>query len=50
MIERGRGNGCQSYPDYLDLRDRNRSFDGLGSTPAKIQRGFQRNARCRLTL
>src|SRR2546426_2604646 len=22
-------NGAQSYPDYLDLRDRNRSFDGL---------------------
>src|SRR5689334_15243858 len=21
-------NGTQSYPDYLDLRDRNRSFDG----------------------
>src|SRR4029078_11458297 len=21
--------GIQSYPDYLDLRDRNRSFDGL---------------------
>ena len=35
MIEREPGNGCQSYPDYLDLRDRNRSFDGLGSTPAK---------------
>ena len=36
--------GYQSYPDYLDLRDRNRSFDGLaaftilwqGWTPAKI--------------
>jgi hypothetical protein len=22
--------GAQSYPNYLDLRDRNRSFDGLG--------------------
>ena len=32
MIERevGKGNTPQqSYPDYLDLRDRNRSFDGL---------------------
>jgi predicted permease len=24
-------NGTQSYPDYLDLRDRNRSFDGLAA-------------------
>jgi len=31
MIERERGNGYQSYPDYLDLRDRNRSFDGLAA-------------------
>ena len=23
--------GTQSYPDYLDLRDRNRSFDGLAA-------------------
>ncbi|HEY1338882.1 MAG TPA: ABC transporter permease, partial [Bryobacteraceae bacterium] len=23
--------GAQSYPDYLDLRDRNRSFDGLAA-------------------
>ncbi|HYL76374.1 MAG TPA: ABC transporter permease [Bryobacteraceae bacterium] len=29
MIERARGNGYSSYPDYVDLRDRNRSFDGL---------------------
>jgi predicted permease len=32
MIERELGKGYtpqQSYPDYLDLRDRNRSFDGL---------------------
>src|SRR6202050_3952205 len=32
MVERevGKGNTPQqSYPDYLDLRDRNRSFDGL---------------------
>ncbi len=31
MIERERGNGNPSYPDYLDLRDRNRSFDGLAA-------------------
>ncbi|HYL76376.1 MAG TPA: ABC transporter permease [Bryobacteraceae bacterium] len=31
MIERERGNGRASYPDYLDLRDRNRSFDGLAA-------------------
>jgi predicted permease len=31
-IERGRDKaGTQSYPDYLDLRDRNRSFDGLAA-------------------
>lgn len=32
----------QSYPDYLDLRDRNRSFDGLAGftiTPAALQSG-----------
>jgi predicted permease len=33
MIERAQGNQdalpMQSYPDYKDLRDRNRSFDGL---------------------
>jgi predicted permease len=32
MVERGQGKSNtpqQSYPDYLDLRDRNRSFDGL---------------------
>ena len=35
MIERGQRSGdqdsspMQSYPDYRDLRDRNRSFDGL---------------------
>src|SRR5260221_5080979 len=28
MLERTKGNGNASYPDYLDLRDRNRSFDG----------------------
>lgn len=31
MIEREKGNGSASYPDYLDLRDRNRSFDGLAA-------------------
>src|ERR1700681_1237805 len=30
LIERGIDkDSSQSYPDYLDLRDRNRSFDGL---------------------
>jgi hypothetical protein len=28
-IEHGSDYGYQSYPDYLDLRDRNRSFDSL---------------------
>ena len=27
----GTGYGSLSYPDYLDLRDRNHSFDGLVS-------------------
>ena len=31
MIEREKGSGYASYPDYLDLRDRNRSFDGLAA-------------------
>jgi len=32
MIERGADkNSNQSYPDYLDLRDRNRSFDALAA-------------------
>jgi predicted permease len=32
MLERGSDkNSNQSYPDYLDLRDRNRSFDGLAA-------------------
>ena len=31
MIERAVGNGRSSYPDYLDLRDRNRTFDGLAA-------------------
>ncbi len=48
-IERGTdGSSWQSYPDYLDLRERNRSFDGLaafnpvavgldrGENPAKV--------------
>src|SRR5947209_6978411 len=30
-IQRANGWGYQSYPDYLDLRDRNRSFDGLAA-------------------
>jgi predicted permease len=29
MIEQANGVPMQSYPDYLDLRDRNRSFDDL---------------------
>jgi predicted permease len=30
MIERGKGNDIsQSYPDYLDLRDRNQTLDGI---------------------
>src|SRR5207248_3538269 len=32
MVERGKDKaGNQSYPDYLDLRDRNRSFDSLAA-------------------
>jgi predicted permease len=30
-LQHGSENGFQSYPDYLDLRDRNRSFDGLAA-------------------
>jgi predicted permease len=30
-LQHGDDNGFQSYPDYLDLRDRNRSFDGLAA-------------------
>ncbi len=30
-IEYGDGSGWHSYPNYLDLRDRNRSFDGLAA-------------------
>jgi predicted permease len=29
MIERGKGAPTQSYPDYLDIRDQNRTFDGV---------------------
>jgi predicted permease len=29
--EYGDGSGWQSYPNYLDLRDRNRSFEGLAA-------------------
>ena len=38
----------QSYPDYLDLRERNRSFDGLaGYTATQVGhgRGFRRIER-----
>ncbi|HEV3141601.1 MAG TPA: ABC transporter permease, partial [Vicinamibacterales bacterium] len=32
QLERGKDkDGAQSYPDYIDLRDRNRSFDGLAA-------------------
>lgn len=32
LYELGRSNGQnESYPSYLDLRDRNRSFDGLAA-------------------
>jgi predicted permease len=31
VIQGRDGWGYQSYPDYLDLRDRNRSFDGLAA-------------------
>jgi predicted permease len=32
MLQRGAGHsGSQSYPDYLDLRDRNRSFEDLAA-------------------
>jgi predicted permease len=30
-LQHGYHNGFQSYPDYLDLRDRNRSFDDLAA-------------------
>src|SRR6202012_2848480 len=30
-IQHGSDNGFQSYPDYLDLRDRNHSFEGLAA-------------------
>jgi predicted permease len=43
MIERGQDNSpMQSYPDYLDLRDRNRSFDGVVAydiSPAGLDTG-----------
>jgi hypothetical protein len=29
QIERAKGEPSESYPDYVDLRDRNRSLDGL---------------------
>jgi predicted permease len=43
QLMRGKGkDGFQSYPDYLDLRDHNRSFDALvayGATVAGIDTG-----------
>jgi predicted permease len=43
MIERSEGSAnMQSYPDYLDLRDRNRSFDDLAAydmAPAGLDAG-----------
>ncbi len=42
MIERGKGEATQSYPDYLDIRDHNRSFDGVMAydiSPAGLDTG-----------
>jgi predicted permease len=43
MIERGQNSSpMQSYPDYVDLRDRNRSFDGMAAydmAPAGLEAG-----------
>src|SRR5712691_1943065 len=37
----------QSYPDYIDLRDRNRSFDGLaGYDAAQVGLDTGENAAC----
>ncbi|HTV03829.1 MAG TPA: ABC transporter permease [Acidobacteriaceae bacterium] len=33
-LQHGSDNGFESYPDYLDLRDRNHSFDGLAAFTA----------------
>ena len=41
-IQRGSDQIIHSYPDYLDLRDRNRSFDGLAAydlSPAGLDTG-----------
>src|SRR5439155_25782211 len=42
-VQHGDRNGCaESYPDYLDLRDRNRSFEDLAAytyTPAALDMG-----------
>ena len=42
-IEQGKDDSpMQSYPDYLDLRDRNRSFDGMAAysiAPAGLDTG-----------
>src|SRR5271163_2256128 len=35
-LQHGSDNGYQSYPDYLDLRDRNRTFDGLAAFTASV--------------
>ena len=46
MIERGSdGTPMQSYPDYLDLRERNRSFDGSGGVPDHA-RGTEYGTQC----
>ncbi len=40
-IEHGSGQSpAESYPDYLDLRDRNRSFDGLAAYTLLISAGL----------
>ena len=58
-IERASDNDpSQSYPDYLDLRDRNHSFDGLAAyaclrwrwTRAKVHRGSGAWRRAETTL
>jgi predicted permease len=42
QLERASDKWVESYPNYLDLRDRNRSFDGLAAfniTPATLDTG-----------
>ena len=52
MIQRGSDQAIDhSYPDYLDLRDRNRSFDGLAayrSRCAGLNTGRQSDSRVAL--